>query len=62
MTKADVISRAKVRAWEGGATVEQNTYARATDEETLRSISGNLTMTSDGTAECAYDAYRRRRR
>jgi hypothetical protein len=60
MSKAEIVSKSKIKEWNGGASSEQITYANASNEKLAYSVSGNLVMTSDGTSQLAYDAHKRK--
>ena len=61
MAKAKVISKSKLTKKDGYASLKQKTYATASNNELLNSVSGNLTKTSNGTAELTYNAYKKKR-
>ncbi|MBU3896531.1 MAG: hypothetical protein KJ697_01185 [Nanoarchaeota archaeon] len=60
MSKAEIVSRAKLREWNGGASSEQTIYTGASNKKLADSVSGNLVMTSNGTSQLAYEAHKRK--
>ncbi|MBU3905233.1 MAG: hypothetical protein KJ906_03740 [Nanoarchaeota archaeon] len=61
MSKVSIISRARISENGNYVTVNQDTRAYAPDNKTLRDVSDGLARTSDGTAELAYDIYKKKR-
>lgn len=60
MEKVSIISRAKITEKNNYISLDHKTHATATNEDILKSVSGSLSQTSDGTAEIAYDIYKKR--
>ena len=61
MAKVTVTSRSRISESKDYVKIKQDTRAYAPDKKTLRDVSDGLARTSNGTAELAFDVYKKKR-